>query len=226
MNKNHIGVIRESSLHASLKSWYAKPGDRIEEPLDGYLIDLVRDNLLIEIQVGNFSSIKSKLKILLQKYDVRIVHPIAVIKWIKKIDQVSKQTISKRKSPKQGRVEDVFNELIYIPQLVQHPRFSLDVLLIDKEEIRGNDGKGSWRRKGWSIVDHRLLDVIECVSFNKVDDFHGLLPDDLPEQFTTQDLAKTSKLSKSMAQKMVYCLNKMGAIELIGKKRHSFLYQR
>ena len=36
-------------LHASLKAWYAEAGDRFEVAVDGYVIDLVRDDLLIEI---------------------------------------------------------------------------------------------------------------------------------------------------------------------------------
>jgi len=226
MKNNHIGVLGESSLHSSIKSWYARPGDRIEEPVDGYLIDLVRDDLLVEIQVRNFSSMKRKLTKLLGEYNVRVVHPIATVKWIIKIDKNSGQIISKRKSPKRGRVEDLFNELIYIPHLATHPNFSLEVLLINKEEIRTNDGKGSWRRKGWSIIDHRLLEVIDNVQFLKVDDYLRLLPDDIPEQFTTQDLSKMSRISTRMSQKTVYCLNKMGGLDLIGKKGRLFVYQK
>jgi hypothetical protein len=225
MNNSHIGVIRESSLHASIKSWYAKPGDLFEEPVDGYLIDLVRDNHLIEIQVGNFSSMKIKLSRLIKDYNIRVIHPIAESKWITKIDPKSNKIIGKRKSPKRGRLEDLFSELIYIPQIARNPRFSLEVLLINEDEIRVNDGKGSWRRRGWSIVDHILLDIIDCVSFSNISDYLGLLPDNIPEQFTTQDLAKTSRVSRRIAQKMVYCLYKMGGVELIGKSGRSYLYQ-
>ena len=42
-----IGELRERSLHAGLKSWYALPRDRIEVPLEGYVIDLVRRGTLI-----------------------------------------------------------------------------------------------------------------------------------------------------------------------------------
>jgi hypothetical protein len=226
MNNDHIGVIRESSLHASIKTWYAQPGDLIEKPVEGYLIDLVRGKLLIEIQVRNFSSIKNKLKKLLTEHNVKVVHPIAEVKWIVRLDPKSNNLMGKRKSPQRGRLEDLFSELIYIPQLVQHPRFSLDVVLIHKEEIRTNDGKGSWRRKGWSIIDHKLLDIKDCVTFSCVGDYLGLLPANIPEQFTTKDLAKTSRISRRIAQKMVYSLHKMGGLELIGKKGRSHLYKK
>ena len=45
-----IGLLNEKPLHASLKQWYARPGDRFEVAVGGFVIDIVRDDLLIEIQ--------------------------------------------------------------------------------------------------------------------------------------------------------------------------------
>ena len=44
-----IGVLNEKPLHASLKEWYAKPGDQLEVAIDGFVIDIVRDDLLLEV---------------------------------------------------------------------------------------------------------------------------------------------------------------------------------
>ncbi len=72
-----IGVMREGPLHAALKAWLARPGDRLEVPVDGFVIDLVRaDGELVEIQTGSFSPLRSKMDALLDGYRVRIVHPI------------------------------------------------------------------------------------------------------------------------------------------------------
>ena len=78
----NIGLLNERALHAELKRWYTRPGDRVEVALDGFVIDIVRDDLLIEIQTGNFSSIKAKLGTLLQSHRVRLFHPIVQEKWI------------------------------------------------------------------------------------------------------------------------------------------------
>ena len=43
-------MLREKPLHAGVKRWYAEDGDRIEVPIGGYVIDLVRGDLLIEVQ--------------------------------------------------------------------------------------------------------------------------------------------------------------------------------
>ena len=55
-----VGTLGEKPLHAALKRWYAEDADRIEEPVDGFVIDLVRNGLLIEIQTRGFSSMKHK----------------------------------------------------------------------------------------------------------------------------------------------------------------------
>lgn len=87
MTAPHIGTLREKPLHASLKQWCAKEGDRFEVPVDRYVIDVVRDELLIEIQTRGFSSMKKKLVRLLDLgHSVRIVHPVPITKHIVRLD--------------------------------------------------------------------------------------------------------------------------------------------
>ena len=80
--KHLIGTLGEKSLHSALKDWYAQPGDRLEAQVDGFHIDIIRNNLLIEIQTANFSSLRRKLNLLIQKHPLRLVFPIAKEKWI------------------------------------------------------------------------------------------------------------------------------------------------
>src|SRR6185436_14499305 len=79
---SRIGLLNEKPLHASLKQWYAQPGDRFEVPVDGFVIDIVRDNVLLEIQTRHFGAIKSKLATLVSSHQVRLIYPIAQEKWI------------------------------------------------------------------------------------------------------------------------------------------------
>ena len=80
-----IGLLNEKPLHASLKEWYAQPEDQFEVAVDGFVVDIVRDDLLVEIQTGNLASIKSKLNILAGSRPVRLILPIAVEQWIIKL---------------------------------------------------------------------------------------------------------------------------------------------
>lgn len=216
---NHIGKLGERSLHAALKDYLAQPDDQIEQAVDGYVIDIVRADLLIEIQTRNFARLKTKLGRLLGNHPVHLVHPIASARWIIRQDQTGGH-ISRRKSPKKGSLLELFRELVYIPHLIDHPNFSLEVLLVHEEQIWCDDGAGSWRRKKWSISDHRLLAVESRHMFNSPADFAALLADNLPEQFTTRDLPRP------YAQKMAYALREMGAIKQIGKQGRAYLYQR
>ena len=68
-----IGSLNEKPLHAALKSWYARPADQFEVSIDGYVIDILRDDLLIEIQTKSFSSMKRKLLALTEGRRLRLV---------------------------------------------------------------------------------------------------------------------------------------------------------
>src|SRR6186713_2271556 len=140
-----IGLLNEKPLHASLKQWYALPGDRFEVPVYGFVIDIVRDDLLIEIQTRNFASINAKLCKLIRSHAVRLVYPVVQEKWIVRPAANKGGITVRRKSPKRGRLEDLFWELVSIPQLLSHPNFSLEVLMIREEEVRRYDGKQKWR---------------------------------------------------------------------------------
>ena len=219
-----IGLLNEKPLHASLKQWYARPGDRFEVPVDGFVIDIVRDDLLIEIQTGNFSSIKSKLNNLARWHRVRLIYPIVQEKWIIRSATRNGAGVIRRKSPKRGRMEDLFWELVSIPQLLLNPNFSLEVLMIRQEEVRRYDGKRKWRRKEWVLEGRRLLEVIDQRSFGHSADWLGFLPDGL-ESFTTSDLATRMNTRRDLAQKMAYCLREARMIELIGKRGRANLYR-
>ncbi|MGD8211986.1 MAG: hypothetical protein PVF32_19140 [Desulfobacterales bacterium] len=222
---NHlIGTLGEKSLHAALKQWYRQSGDLLEEMVDGFHIDIVRRKLLIEIQTTNFSSIRNKLTKLIKMHCVRLVYPIAQEKWIVRLAADGITQLGRRKSPKKGNLFHLYQELVRIPELIKSRNFSLEVLLIREEEIRCDDGRGSWRRKGWSIADRRFLEVVHRHIFKKPADFLTIIPEKLSDPFSTQDLAVRINQPRWLAQKMAYCLRKMGAIEVVGKTENSILY--
>ena len=219
-----IGLLNEKPLHAALKQWYARPGDRFEVPVDGFVIDIVRDELLIEIQTRNFASIKSKLTRLVHSHPVRLIYPIVQEKWIVRLAIENGGGAIRRKSPKRGRFEDLFWELVSIPQLLSNPNFSLEVLMISGEEVRRYGGKRQWRRRGWLIEGCRLLEVLDQRVFGESADWLGFLPDGL-ESFTTRDLATGINTRRELAQKMAYCLREGRMIELIGRRGRANLYR-
>jgi len=216
--------VTEQSLHNQLKDHYAEEGDRVEATVDGYIVDVVKDDVLVEVQTGNFGSIRQKLLDLLRSHRVRLVHPVPLNKWIIRVGPGGEQ-LSRRRSPKRGRVEEVFYEMVYTPELANVHGFELEVALVDAEELWTDDGRGSWRRRRWSISDRRLLSVKERHLFTCPGDYLRLLPEQLHGDFTARDLAREAKLSNSLAQKMVYTMRKMGLLEAAGKRGRSNLYR-
>jgi hypothetical protein len=155
---------------------------------------------------------------------VEVVYPIARERWIRRVDGRDRP-VSRRKSPKRGRVEELFGELLRLPRTAMHPNFSLRVLLIQEEVIWRDDGQGSWRRKGWSVADKRLLAVLDERRFAEAEDYLGLIPNDLIVPFTNQSLAERLNVRRQVATKMTYCLRRMGLLELAGKQGRFNLYE-
>ena len=221
--QTNIGRLNEKALHADLKQWLAQPGDQFEVAVDGFIIDIVRGNTLIEIQTRNFGAMKRKLTHLLPHHPIRLIHPIAQEKWIVKLSPDGHPQ-SRRKSPKRGTTADLFRELVAIPHLMLHDNLSLELLLIQEEETRTFDSTRGWRRKGWLTQERHLLAVTASHLFNTPANLMALLPTTLPAPFTTAHIAEELAIPRSLAQKMVYCLRHMNAIEMVGKDGRSVLY--
>lgn len=220
----HIGTLREGPLHAAIKQWYSRPGDLEEHPVDGLVIDLVRSDLLIEIQTGGFSSLKGKLARLLPERRVRVVHPVAVDTWIVRIGEGG-EILSRRKSPKHQQVVDVFAGLVFLTEHLADPNLEIDVVSTSQEQVRRHEEGKAWRRKGW-VIDHRsLVEVIDVHEIRSTDDLAALVPAGLRPGFTSADLAESLSTGRRVAQQMAYCLRSTGSIERIGSQGRSPLYR-
>jgi len=218
-----IGLLNEQPLHAALKQWYARPGAQLEVEVEGFIVDVMLDGLLIEVQTGNFSAVKRKLRYLVDRRRLRLVYPIPREKWLLKLPKEAGGETERRKSPKRGRVEEVFKELVSFPDLVCNTNFSLEVVFTQEEEVRHYD-PDAWRTRGWVTDERRLLDVVDRRLFEQPRDMLAVLPDGLPKQFTTADLSEAMDGPRWLAQKMAYCLRKMGGITQVGKHGRSKLY--
>jgi hypothetical protein len=207
-----IGTLNEGALHAGLKRWLARPGDRFEVPVDGYVVDVVRGTLLIEIQTGGFAPLRRKIPDLLALgHRVRLVVPIARTRTIQR-------GASKRRSPIAGRIEDIFERLVSIPAVIAHERFELELLEIAEIELRSRSRRG---------VDGReLVDVLERNLIRDAVDLAALLPSALRDEFSTADVARLAALPRSTAQQMLYCLHAAGALVRVGKSGNAHLYRR
>lgn len=213
-----IGTLNEGSLHAALKRMYARPGDAFEVPRDGFVIDIVRDEelpteQLIEIQTGSFGALGSKFDRLLEKHRILLVHPIAVTTILERDDR------SGRRSPKRGSIYEVLDELVSLPTMLDHPNLELDVVLHNEVKKQVHDPSLRRRRGGYRTVDRHLVDVIDVRRFHDIDDLADLAPEDLPNEFTTADIAARSGMSRDAAQKLCYCLRAAGVYDVVNRTK-------
>ncbi len=221
-SESGIGTLGEHHLHAALKEHLQQPGDLVEQEVEGFVVDLVRGAQLIEIQTRGFTKMAKKLDRLLDRHPVRLVHPIAAELWIVKLDDDGAQT-SRRKSPRRGQLVDVCAELVSFPTLLSHPNFTLEVVLVQEEEVRRPNPK-AWRRRGWSTVERRLLDVVGSHTFESTAHLGSLLPSDLPDPWGTAELAKALGRSRRLAQQVAYCLREAGIASPLRRTRRGHLY--
>lgn len=221
-----IGTYNEQPLHSALKDVYANRGGRKEVVVDGYIIDVVRDQQLIEIQTQHFYAIKKKIFELINNYFLKLVYPIASEKWLLKLPKAKGGTNSRRKSPKRGRPLEIFRELVSIPEMIKRPNFTLDVVMADIEEVRRYTGKKPWRQNGWETVEQRLIRVVKVITIHKPEDLMIFLPESLPGRFTSADLQKAAEIPRWLAQKTAYCLKQSGVVKQMGKRGRYNLYEQ
>jgi len=222
-SKKLIGTKHESTLHRALKFTYA--GLETEREVDGFVADGVTpEGEFIEVQTGSFAPLKQKAPKLAQLGRLRIVHPVVITKYIEVFDPNGKRAY-RRKSPRRGSPWDLFDALVYAPELPLIKGLAVELVLLDASEQRIRDGKGSWRRKGVSIKDHQLLVVHERIRLEKPADYLRFLPFKKNERFTSANLAEKAGIRRDMAQKTLYVLAKLGLITKTGKQHNTIVYR-
>ena len=144
-----------------------------------------------------------------------------------KLEGIDGGEISRRMSPKQATVLDLFHELIYFTSVFPHPRLTIEVPLVTVEERRipGHGKRRRWRRNDHVTYDLSMVDVVSTHIFQTNNDLLALLPNELPQTFHTGDLATAMKIQRWVAQRITYCLRKTGGMNLVGKQGNALTYE-
>lgn len=214
----HIGTLNEGSLHAALKQMYSEPGDEFEVPLGRFVIDIKQPHRLVEIQTGSFGAMGKKLDHLLPDHQIQLVYPIAIESYLERPGAKTK------KSPKKSSVYGLFNELVSIPTLLDHPNLTLDVVLVSVNKVQVADPKARRGRGGWRTADRVLRQVHDTHSFTTAQDLLTLLPSNLPPVFTTADMADAGPFDRDVARQMAYCFRALGFFEEQGRTKAGYNY--
>jgi hypothetical protein len=218
--------LMETTLHRQLKQHYAGPTPCCEVRVDGFRIDAVRRRTLIEIQHGTLAAIRRKIATLLESHRVLVVKPIVVEKTILKLSRRGGQIVHRRRSPKRGRLIDLFDELVHFTTVFPHPRLVLEVPLVSIEERRypGHGRRRRWRASDHVVEDQRLVEIHSTHRFRAAVDLLRFLPPGLPQPFHTAHLAASLDIPRWLAQRIAYCLVKSAAAAQTGKQGNTRLY--
>ena len=221
-----IGTLKEGPLHASLKDYYSTNLSKKEVGIGKFVVDILSDDIIYEIQTSSFSGLNRKLNYLLKENQVVLVHPIAVSSIIAKKENDHTKKVTYRRSPKTGDFSDIIKELVYIPKLIDNPRFSIEIILIEERINRVFDSKLRRKRGGWRTINRELTNIIETKRISSSEDIFKLFNIELPNSFDTKELSILMQKPLDLGQKLAYCLREAKITKIIGKKGNSIIYSK
>ena len=245
-----INTYNESDLHSTLKKIYAlESNGSMEVKLDDtpWICDIMgEDESIIEIQTSNLSALTEKAAYILETgRKLKIVHPIAVIKWIE-LYANDGTLLHRKKSPKKATIFDSLRSRTQICPLFLHKNCTLEILSCEITEMRRETATPSQTQnnarrhlKNWLPMGKRLEKIIKKERFTGKSDWISLVPIELRESkdengaplpFRTSDLQKAIESSKSKkdsrwASLLIWILKKMNLLELAETKGRSKFYK-
>lgn len=244
---NGIGTLAEKSVHAVLKYYYVPDESRheikvlreeeiaglIKEGKDNkkkkardFVADACMDGEIYEIQTKAFYKMRDKLTLFLKEHDVTIVYPVSVTKYVRYINKETGEIEEPKKSPQKGSVYDIVPELYGIKDLLGNEHLHFIICFIESDEYRifkgfGQRGKKTIR-KNTEKADRIPRKILGEIRINTPRELLGLLPDELPEDFTNRDIADATGFHISYAELLT---NILCSINLLQNKGHKGRYK-
>ncbi len=235
-----IGTLREKRLHAAIKTYLCPDTTCHERPIDTPhaerrpVADILTGQDLMEVQTGGFYPLRDKIAHYLAytPYRVTVVHPIPAVRYLSWIDPADGHIISRRRSPKRGRVRDVARELYWLSAHIEDPRFQVRILLLELEEYRLADGWSRDGKRGSNRYERFPTALLGDVTLATPADYAAyFLPEALaipgenghPTPFTAADYARLTGIRGKATYSMLKLLTSLGLIrereEKIGRSR-------
>ncbi len=249
----HIGTLREKRLHAAIKLYLCPDETCHERPVADMLTaddsldeqgtteakrrmvaDILTDGHIYEVQTGGFFPLKEKIAWYMTHTPCRVtvVHPIPAVRYLSWINPEDGSIISRRKSPKRGRVKDVAKELYWLSEFIGDPRFTLRLLLIELEEYRMADGWSRDGKRGSNRYERFPTALLGDVTLSTPADYAAyFLPaalsspdaDGVCPVFTAAEYARLTGIRGKATYSMIHLLERLELIaeteERVGRSR-------
>lgn len=219
-----VGTLAEKSVHAMLKYYYA-PNDKYHEVnIDGFVADACVDGEIYEIQTRNFYVMKRKLEAFLKEHEVTVIYPVSVENRISWIDPETGEIFpgTKKKTAKKPFV--FYREIYSIRQFLGRDNLHFAIALLSTEDSRLLDGYGKDRKIRATKLDRFPCGFEGEIFIDSPSDFVKLLPDGLPESFTTADFAHAAAVSRDDATKALIVLREAKIVGITGKNKNENIY--
>ncbi|MBO4384953.1 MAG: hypothetical protein J5854_05990 [Clostridia bacterium] len=220
-----IGTLAEKTLHSALKYYYEPDETKHEAELCGFFADILNADGVTEIQTGSFFHIDRKLGVFLGEYPVTLVCPLIRNKRIIYLDPETGEMTKPRSSPKKGRIESLFFELMHIRKRLSDKNLMIVVPVIDADEYRvKREPKRRFRDKGYDKFELVPTALADERVFAESADWLMLLPDGL-DGFTVKELEKALGIPNRVAGAMARSIMSAGALRR-EKRDASYVYYR
>ncbi len=220
-----VGTLGEKTLHAVLKTYFDPDPAHHEISVGPYVADIYNESGFYEIQTAVFHRLREKLELFLPQAPVTVVYPVPALKWMIWLDEDG-QASPRRKSPKRAGSWEVLPELYALKPFLGREGLRFCIVLLEVEEYRLKNGWSDDGKRGSTRFERMPIDLLDEIWLREPADYGALVPEALPETFTSREYGKAAKLSSKKAGVAVNVLFAAKALDRIGKKGNSYLYRR
>ena len=221
-----IGTYNEKTLHKTLKYYFCPDCLFHEITLRGKICDAYGDGKIYEIQTGNFSHLKDKLKVFLPEYEVIVVYPLVIERTVKWIDPETSEIVSERRSGKRGIISDILPELYAIREFLNDEKLSIMIAGVECAELRLLNGYGKDRKiraKKYDIIPTRLISL---QLFSGMDEYGEISPSLEDREYKADEIYKLLKMRKGAdAWRALRVLVFTGKLAETGKSGRATVYR-
>lgn len=219
--QNSIGTKQERTLHQYLKYYFCPDAKNHEQKCNGYIVDILKDNQIIEIQTSSFNTMRKKLEALLENYSITIVYPIIQERTLYNFNE-SGELESIRKSPKREHPLKIGKELYKINHLLNNKNLSFIGVILKVYEER-IPYINRYKQKRMTRINQIPYELVEIINLKSASDFKHIIP--FEEEFTAADFKSKIKLSKRDSSACLLALRTLNAIEIARKDGKKYIYQ-
>lgn len=227
-----IGTLNEKKLHTMLKFFVCDDKDcheikilpqGSEETKRGYVADVLEDCDIFEIQTGHLYPLKNKIKFYLEEtdYNVTVVHPMTIKKWVNYMSPQDGTLLRRVISPKKEKPRDMLPELYSLIDFLGNRRLRFRALMVEAEEFRIGEKSG---RRGSQKYERIPTCLVDIVDFNTPADYLEYIPTGLPSLFTAAEFGKAAGYRGIDVYSALKVLIKMGLIREDGKRGRAATY--